>query len=178
MREYNKLPGFTVVTRLDDVRKAMAAGWAKGFKIAYQPPEMHEIAALDRLSLLCLAAQKPFHDGRDSRMIMLVVEEMTVSFPNSMLPAKYTGFAKICRMGRHYGIEVIGTSQRIAEVNTTFRGNCEETVVFPQKGPLDLKAAVRELGFVSEADVMSLKQHHYIRSVDGEITTGKNSLRR
>ena len=57
---------------------------------------------------------------------------------------KSPGFAEMCSRGRHYGLDMIGVSQRIAEVSTRFRGNCSETVVFRQKGPRDNKATVRK----------------------------------
>ena len=73
----------------------------------------------------------------------LVVEEMNLSFPVAGGVHKCTGFAEICSRGRHYGIDVIGASQRIAEVDTRFRGNCTESVVLRQEDPLMFKKPPR-----------------------------------
>jgi DNA helicase HerA-like ATPase len=137
--------GFKRVSRLDDVRRAMIAD-PHIFKVSYVPPAGKEPAALSGLCNLLMRAQKPYKDTGKGQGITLVIEEMNLSFPVAGGAQKCPGFAEICSRGRHYGIEVIGISQRIAEVSTRFRGNCTETVVFRQKGPRDQEAAAAELG--------------------------------
>lgn len=157
---------------LDKVRLAMRENWA-GFKVSYAPPPSKEIEALSALSKLLLAAQQPFLDGkRGAKMLTLVVEEMNLSFPVTGGAQKCPGFAEICSRGRHYGIEVIGVSQRIAEVATRFRNNCTETIVLRQKGPRDIAAAAAELG-TTKARVQALKKLEFLHETDGEITPGK-----
>lgn len=166
--------GFRVVEHrrsgLDMVRMEMAANWS-GFRIAYVPPGGREAAALSGLSRLLMAAQEPFRTtGRGAKM-SLVVEEMNLSFKVNGGADKAAGFAEICSRGRHYGIEVIGISQRIAEVSTRFRGNCTETVVFPQKGARDLNAAAAELG-VDVIEVRALQNLSYLHERGGTVTEG------
>lgn len=157
---------------LDRVRLAMLDNWS-GFRVAYVPPSGHEPGALSALSKLLMAAQQPFKDGqRGAEMLTLVVEEMNLSFPVSGGAQKSPGFADICSRGRHYGIEVIGLSQRIAEVATRFRNNCTETVVLRQKGPRDIDAATQEIGG-NKAAVMKLKNLDYLHEKSGSVTTGK-----
>lgn len=173
MGEYGA-EGFRVVDHrrhgLDTVRIKIMEDW-RGFRIAYRPPGGREVEALSALSRLLMATQAPYQStGRGDRLT-LVVEEMNLSFPVSGVPKKWAGFAEICSRGRHYGIEVIGISQRIAEVATRFRGNCTETVVFPQKGKRDLDAAAAELG-VHPDQVRALKKLHYLHEQDGEVTAG------
>jgi DNA helicase HerA-like ATPase len=149
---------------LDEVRQAMIANWA-GFRVAYVPPAGKEAAAL--------SAQQPFKDGkRGAKMLTLVVEEMNLSFPVAGGAQKCPGFADVCSRGRHYGIEIIGVSQRIAEVATRFRNNCDETVVLAQKGPRDLDAAAAELGG-DKAAVKSLANLEYIHERHGVLKRGK-----
>ncbi|WGT50157.1 hypothetical protein [Thioclava nitratireducens] len=166
--------GFKVVDHqrdgLDAVRLKMIEDW-RGFRIAYQPPSGREVAALSALSRLLIAAQAPYKDTGRGAGLTLVVEEMNLSFPVAGGAQKCAGFAEICSRGRHYGIEVIGISQRIAEVATRFRGNCTETVVFPQKGKRDLDAAAAELG-VHPDQVRELKNLHYLHEQAGEVTSG------
>lgn len=156
---------------LDEVRKAMASDW-RSFRVAYVPPAGQEAAALSALCKLLMAAQQPFKDGRSAQTITLVVEEMNLSFPVGGGVQKCPGFAEICSRGRHFGIEVFGVSQRIAEVNTRFRGNCTETVVLKQRGPRDVDAAAAELG-IPKAKVTALKPLEYLHEKGGEITAGK-----
>lgn len=130
--------------------------------------------ALDLLSKLLKYAQRPFFEGVDDREITLLVEEMNISYPVTGVPHALGGFPDLCSRGRHFGVEIIGLSQRIAEVNTRFRGNCTETYVFRQKGPRDLKAAASELGDVKPAEIQALQPHCYIHEKDGTITKGKN----
>lgn len=176
--EYRELPGFVRATSIRGVRDAMAKRWGAGFRIAYIPAAGAEAARLSELSWLLCKAQARFKAGQDSREITLVVEEMNTCFPVHGLSPDIMGFGEICSRGRHYGIEVAGVSQRIAEVNTRFRGNCTETIVFPQQGPRDVRAARDALGFVSEQEIMALADHHYIRVARGQKSTGKNRLKK
>ncbi|HAI27957.1 MAG TPA: hypothetical protein DCM48_00045 [Thalassospira sp.] len=174
MDEYQHERGFFRITSLEEVRAYMARNWRRNFKIAYVPPSGQEMKALDLLSKLLKVAQKPFFDGADNRQMTLLVEEMNISYPVSGVPHALGGFPDLCSRGRHFGVEVIGLSQRIAEVNTRFRGNCTETYVFRQKGPRDLKAAADELGDVKPLQIQALQPHQYIHEKDGVITYGKN----
>lgn len=163
--------GFKVVHTVDAVRRAMRADW-RGFRIAIVPSAGSEPRTLSSLCKLLMAAQQPYKETGKGAGVTLVVEEMSLSFPVSGGAQKAPGFAQVCSMGRHYGIEVIGISQRIAEVATRFRGNCTETVVLRQKGPRDLDAAAAELG-VGRAQVEALGRLEYLHEKDGKITPGK-----
>ncbi len=157
---------------LDKVRQEMVKDWG-GFRVSYVPPAGREAAALSALCKLLMAAQQPFKDGtRGAKPLTLVVEEMNLSFPVSGGVQKCPGFADICSRGRHYGIEVIGVSQRIAEVATRFRSNCTETVVLRQKGPLDVKAATLEIGG-DKRRVTALQNLSYLHEKGGVVTSGK-----
>ncbi len=172
--EYKEVKGVFTVRSIDEVRRYMARNWKRSFKVAYVPPAGAEMEALDRLSKLLKLAQTPFFEGKDSRQITFLVEEMNTSFPVTGIPRKFGGFGDLCSRGRHYGINLIGVSQRIAECNTRFRGNCTETYVFRQKGPRDIKAACDELGGVKPDEIQSLAPHCYLWEKDGEIRKGKN----
>tara|TARA_R110002074_G_scaffold8131_19_gene34102 strand:- start:1260 stop:1925 length:666 start_codon:yes stop_codon:yes gene_type:complete len=154
---------------LDAVRVAMRGNWSR-FRLAYVPPAGSEDRALSGLCRLLMAAQEPFRASGKGAQITLVVEELNMSFPSSGGVQKCPGFAEICSRGRHYGIEVIGLSQRLAEVNTRFRGNCTETVIFAQKGPRDQKAAREELGAGVALPTSNLQ---YVREKGGEYETGE-----
>lgn len=151
---------------VDLVRQAMRADW-HGFKVSYVPPSGQEPRALSTLCRLLLKAQEPFKAGQSKAGITLVVEELNLSFPVHGGAAKSPGFAEVCSRGRHYGIEVIGISQRISEVDTRFRGNCSQTVVFRQRGAADVKAAKQELG---EGATVPRDNFEYVTESRGQIT--------
>ena len=157
---------------LDDVRAGMAKSWP-GFRLAYVPPAGNEAAALSALCRLLMAAQKPFKDGaKGAAMMTLVVEEMNMSFPVAGGDQKCPGFAEMCSRGRHFGIEVIGASQRIAEVSTRWRGNNSETIILAQKGKRDIDAATAEIG-TDRRTVVALQNLEYLHEKGGTITQGK-----
>jgi hypothetical protein len=174
LAEYGPLCKITV-SSVDQVRQAMRADW-KGFRIAYKPTPGQEVRCLSSLCRLLMAAQGPYQETGRGSGLTLVVEEMNLSFPVAGGDQKNPGFAEICSRGRHFGIEVIGLSQRIAEVATRFRGNCTETVVLRQKGPRDLKAASEELG-VGVTEVSKLENLQYLHEQGGKITPGKISFK-
>lgn len=158
------------VRDLDGVRLGMRKKWSN-FKVSYVPRPGAEPKSLSALCKLLMMAQQPFKDTGQGDLITLVVEEMNLAFPVAGGAAKCPGFAEICSRGRHFGIEVYGISQRIAEVDTRFRGNCTETVVFRQKGPRDKQAAAAELGVsTSELPTENLV---YLHERAGQIERGK-----
>jgi hypothetical protein len=161
---------------LDGVRVAMRQNWS-GFRLAYVPPAGKEAAALSGLCRLLMKAQTPFFEGKATAKITLIVEEMNLCFPVSGGVEKSPGFADVCSRGRHFGIEVVGVSQRIAEVATRFRGNCTETVVFSQKGPRDVAAAAAELG-CDPARIKALQTLHYLHEVGGNVSPGQITFNR
>ena len=177
LAEYGPEMGLATVNHdhraaLDDVRKKMVSNWA-GFRLAYVPPAGREPDALSALCRLLMAAQQPFKDGKRGALpLTLVVEEMNLSFPVSGGAQKCPGFADVCSRGRHYGIEVIGVSQRIAEVATRFRNNCTETIVLAQKGPRDVDAAAAETGG-DRSSVTGLQNLEYLHENKGDVRKGK-----
>ena len=158
------------VSRFIDVQREIARNWL-GFRVSYRPSMGAEMEALDRLSAFLLRVQKPFKDGNPGRNLTLVVEEMNTAFPVSGGARNCRNFAEICSRGRHYGIEVIGVSQRLAEVETRFRGNCTETVVFRQKGIRDRGAAAAEIG--CNLTDLPRENLHYLHEKNGLVSKGK-----
>ncbi|AUG55724.1 helicase HerA domain-containing protein [Thalassospira marina] len=172
--EYKEVKGVFTVRRIDDVRAYIARNWRKSFKVAYVPPANNEMEALDRLSKLAKLAQIRFFEGVDNRQLTLVVEEMHECFPVTTMPKNLSGFGTLCSKGRHYGVELIGASQRIAEVNKRFRGNCSELYILPQQDYVDIKLAAKQLGFVKPEEVQALQPHNFMLRKDGKVTRGKN----
>ena len=175
--EYCELKGFIKAKTITDVKQMMRNRWAIGFKIAYLPTSGYEAECMHNLCKLLLQAQSLYKTGKDKRIITLVIEEMNLSFPDTKLPQKFNGFPEVCSRGRHYGIAVIGVSQRMAEVNTRFRGNCVRTILFPLQDHTDITTAVKIISPTNKSKLQNLKNHHYMVYENGQVSFGKNSLK-
>lgn len=157
-------------TTIEQVQSAMRASFS-GFRLAFVPKPGHEATGLNRLSHLCLKAQEPFKGKRAGPALNIVVEEMNTCFPLHGAEGRAPAFAEICSRGRHSFINVIGISQRFAEVSMRFRGNLTECVAF-RCNASDVKAAADATNAPAN-DIRALKDLHYIRSVQGDITRGE-----
>lgn len=165
--------GFALARSVRAVAHGLVKYWAGDFRIRYVPPSNYEPDALHELAVLLRKAQQPFKDGRDGRPVTLVVEEMNMSFPNRTLPARLSGFPELCSRGRHFGIEVIGVSQRVAEVHTRFRGNCAVSYYFRQDDHADVTTACNKLGPQYRAQLIALQDYQYLRVSQGRVTEGR-----
>ena len=175
LREYRQR-GFTELTTLRGLRDHLARNWPTGFRCAYVPPSGHEAEALHVVSTLLKRAQQPYFRGKDPRQLTFLVEELNMSFPVTALPAKLNGFPELCSRGRHYGIALIGVSQRLAEINTRFRGNTTESYYFRLADHADLTTAARVIGPAWKGKLATLQDHQYLHVCGGDIGTGWNEF--
>lgn len=176
MDEYTAY-GYRRFEKLPVMGKALAKAWGKGFRFCYVPPANREPVALHQLARMLKAMQSDYKANRDKRKITLIVEELNLSFPVTSLPQELAGFSDICSRGRHYGINIIGITQRPAEVNTRFRGNLEGQYIFRLAEHNDISAIQKTLGPEGAAEVKALAQHEYIHFVNGNREKGKNKLK-
>lgn len=167
--EYSK-EGFTRVKISEAARTEMIRDWS-GFRVALVPQAGYEARYLNQISKLLIAAQEPFRKDGSKLGATFAVEEMNLSFPVRGGASRAPAFADICSRGRHYGIEVFGLSQRIAEVDMRFRGNCTETYVLRQQGGRDVEAASVVTGATKQR-VSGIKNLQYLHEKNGEIIEG------
>lgn len=176
MDEYRGL-GFRRCETFREVAGYIKQNWRGRFRIAYVPPEHREAAALHRLAHLLRQIQQPYYEGKPIPKLTLVVEEMNTGYPVRDLPAELSGFPGLCSRGRHYGIEIIGISQRIAEVNTRFRGNTNVAYFFAQGDHRDTTTITQMIGPEHRAALHALQRHEYLRrGEDRAVVKGRNSL--
>lgn len=143
MAEYNGV----IVTDELAMREAIAAGWRDGFRVSIVPAAGAEWRALlHRVSRELVAIQEPYRAGADDRPLTLLVDELAGAYPNERPPADRDGFGDLCRRGRHWGVQLVGASQRLADVSTVFRSACRLDIYLSQEDHSDLDAAVRRLG--------------------------------
>jgi len=169
--------GFKRCDTVDQVRLAMLADW-KGFRLAFCPRTGHEPRSLNQLSGILAKAQAGYEAGQHEMLITLAVDEMADAFPAFGGLKHAPKFASLCSLGRHKGIELIGCSQRIAEVHSKFRGNCAEAIVFQNIEPNDVKRSADTLGVKVPAveNLAALQFLHRIRAkevITGNVTPGR-----
>ncbi len=119
--------------------------WDGSFRIAYVPKAMNEMEELHDVSLLIERLQEPYKRGEHDGKTTLIVDELNTSFPLTVHP-RFQGFARICSKGRKRGINVVGITQRPAEVSTRFRGNLDAVSCFRLSLDGDYAAVAQYVG--------------------------------
>lgn len=163
--------GMKTATTVEGVKVAMLNNWSD-FRIVYRPPPGREERALNQLSNLVLLAQRETLERGQGPRLTLIVEELNLSFPVNGADRRVTKFAELCSRGRHSNVQLIGVSQRIAEVSTRFRGNLAANVIFRQEGARDLQAATDLVGG-DRAAIRLLDNLDFIHRARGTSTPGK-----
>lgn len=154
--------GSKVFTNYDNLVKFLLSNWTTGFRISYRPEFGNEVAELDRLSKMLVLLQYGYgcvHWGK----LTLVVDELDEGFPSGITQKNpKNGFAYLCKRGRHFGINLIGCSQRTAQVDVCFRGNLTGLYLFRHVDPIDTEKALQMLGREYAADFRNLNDREYI----------------
>lgn len=177
--------GFKRCTSKAQLIAGIKDGWASGFKL--QVPTGIErsacLAFIAEFVPLLFAVQEPYNTARrdmTGKEITLVVDEADLFFPSDrQAPAVQAAIDNITRRGRHYGIETVAATQRLAQVSTTYRGNCTEHYFFAQADHTDIDAALKILGREQRKALTALKPHCYLHksmTVGGSVTLGKNRM--
>lgn len=169
--------GFVSYKTFAGLYKSLKAAWNKGFRFVLDVSHSdNPEEELLKLSRDLMVIQKPYFDGKDRRKITLVVEEMSILSPNMTKAKDGRAFLKLCNLGRHYGVEIIGVSQRPAEVSPTFRGNCAEHYFFRLSDQVDFSNVSKIIGRENIPLIRDLKTHEFILFSSGSLTKGKNRL--
>lgn len=165
-----------VVTTIKALLIAIRKGWQKGFRIAYQPGTGDD--HVENVAQLCeylTAVQEPYFNDKDNRKIVFVIEEMSLSVPNRNDP-RLQKILNMCNIGRHYGIEIIGISQRLAEVHTTFRANTYDNYFFGLANATDIEAAAKIINKENAQRLLSVPVNCGLLFNNGKIEAIKNNL--
>lgn len=98
----------------------------------------------------------------------VVVEELSrVTAPQFAPPA----WKNLSTAGRHRGLTIIGTSQRPAQVDKDFFGNCTEIRTYAVGYTEDAKAMANTM-FLDHREILKLPKFHYIHR---DKATGTNT---
>lgn len=176
-----KARGYKTVRSLPALYREIKAGWNSGFCLILRTPsaEADCLRVMRELSAALFLIQKPYYQGRDRRKIAVVIDEAHKFFPNrKMTPAEQEPLENIIALGRHYGIEMIAASQRLAKVWTEYRGNCSQHYFFMQGDHTDFSAVLAIIGGGHRDALRSLKTHEYLHKGQGfNITRGRNAAK-
>ncbi len=167
--------GFKAYKTLRGLYKAIRANWATGFRlvlIVQRGEEPQKV--LEQLAEGLFIIQKPYEQNKSVRGLTLVVEEMSLCYPERTLGKGERSFLELVNLGRHYGIEIIGISQRIAEVKKNFVGNCSEHYFLRLGSAADRNAVTGIIGSEHKKTITALKTHEYLHFSQGVVTKGKN----
>lgn len=176
--DYVHEKGFKCYKTLKGLYQAIKSGWNTGFKAVLVVQRGQDpFAMLEQLSEGLFKIQQPYFNNQDSKPITLVVEEMSLCYPERTLRANERSFLELVNLGRHYGIEIIGVSQRIAEVKKNFVGNCTEHFFFRLGSAADRNAVTGIIGTEHKQAITALQTHQYLHFASGETKAGRNECK-
>lgn len=165
-----------IVSSIEKMIIAIKKGWYTGFRIAYQPETgSNHVNNLAQICKYLLRVQQPYREEMINEKITLVIEEMSLSVPNQNRP-ELRNFLDTCNIGRHYGIEIIGISQRPAEVHTTFRSNATDNYFFALGTAVDIDAAAKIIGKENAQKLTLAPTHCGLLSENGVVKAFRNRL--
>ncbi len=167
--EFAKEKGFHTVRTLEKLLEVLSDCHDSSFKVVFVPEVRMEERQLHEVSLLIERLQEPYKEEMSNKKLMLIVDELSLSFPLNSKPA-YDGFDRLCSRGRKRGISIIGITQRPADIGMRFRGNLNRIVAFNFSTPNDLAVIAATCGQEAVSAVRELKQYQYIAYENGAFT--------
>jgi len=162
-----KLTGFKRVRTLQSVYKIIKSQWNTGFKIILVTGHSDAKcqAMMMELNRGLFKIQKPYKDnqrGMKGKEITLAIDEAHKFIPNPPHGDLIEPLNDLIALGRHYGIELIGASQRIVKVWTEFRGNAMHHYFFRQGDHNDIDTISSMIGRQNKEKLLSLQTHEYL----------------
>lgn len=136
------------------------------FRFCVIPSFGQEEKELDELCLFLISLQRQF--CRHRAKITLVVDELDMSFNSgTSLKNKKNYFAYLCRRGRHLGVNLLGISQRINQVDTAFRSNLSGMYLFQHTEQIDIRQCLSMLAKQYHNVFLNLEPRQYIYKSGG-----------
>lgn len=159
---------------LDKVVSFLRLNFEKDFILIYVPKCNAEEKELDILSKIIIQAQNGFKIGRHSRKITFVADELDMGFKSGYCQRNTdSNFAFICKRGRHYGVNLVGISQRINQVDICFRGNLSAIFLFRMAESRDVATVNNYLGSEFGSQFKELNNYEYICKIGSQVIVKK-----
>lgn len=156
-------PGSVLCTTAEEVRQVLkVAGARGGFHIVFKPALVRKIDE-KRFDVVCKMALAV------GDMTFIAEELHTVTRPG-WAP---DGWSQLTTLGRGFGIEIFGLSQRPAIIDNTFLGMCSRVHTRRLSLPVDADNVARAMG-VKPAEVAALSGYQWIErnNQTGIVTRG------
>ena len=171
--DWGKEPGWKPVPTLQAMADTITANWQSGFKLAYTPPTGKEAGALHHISELLMQFQAGYHSGQHTRKICLLTDEMAEAYSNAhAMREDLPGYKRAILQGRHYGLELVGISQRPQDVAARFRDNAAVTYAFALHDARARAVIGQTIG--KEADDLGrFERFDYLRIEAGVVAKGR-----
>lgn len=157
------LPAKNRFTDLNRLEKFLVKNYQTGFRVAFVPDLGQAAKQLDELSKFLIKMQNGFKFSDWAQLVTLFVDELNLSFPLNLSKTQSNNkFYFLCCRGRHYGINIVGISQRMSQVDLPFRANLSDLFILRLADFNDIKNATNMLGAQWREPVQNLKNHEYI----------------
>ena len=149
------------VFNLTQAKEYIADHFDSEFRVCIIPEFGQEEKELDQLCLFLIELQRLYHLHKAK--ITLVVDELDMSFnTGTSLKNKKSYFAYLCRRGRHLGVNLLGISQRINQVDTAFRSNLSGVYLFQHTEQIDIRQVLQMLHKSYHETFLNLAPRQYI----------------
>lgn len=157
------LPAKHRFTNINRLKQFLVKNYVTGFRVAFVPNLGSAAAQLSEISQFLITMQNGFKFGDYSQLVTLFVDELDLAFPlNLSKKQSENKFYFLCCRGRHYGINIVGISQRMSQVDLPFRANLSDLFILRLADFNDINNAVNMLGQNWREPVQNLKNYEYI----------------
>lgn len=145
-----------------EFKKTLERSFRGGFRIVFVANFGEVEQQLNEICYFLVNMQAGYLAGLHNAQITLCVDELDEGFRSGIMQRNAkNGFGFLCKRGRHYGINLIGISQRTAQVDVCFRGNLSDLYLFRHVDPIDTQKAVDMLGREYKTRFMQLNNYQY-----------------
>lgn len=157
------LPAKHRFTDINRLKQFLVKNYVAGFRVAFVPNLGRAAEQLNDISQFLITMQNGFKFSDYSQLVTLFVDELDLSFSLNLSKTQPDNkFYFLCCRGRHYGINIVGISQRMSMVDLPFRANLSDLFILRLADFNDIKNAVNMLGSQWREPVQNLKNHEYI----------------
>lgn len=157
------LPAKHRFTDINRLKQFLVKNYATGFRVAFVPDLGRAAAQLNEISQFLITMQNGFKFSDYAQLVTLFIDELDLSFPLNLSKRQPANkFYFLCCRGRHYGINIVGISQRMSQVDLPFRANLSDLFILRLADFNDINNAVNMLGAQWRDPVQNLKNYEYI----------------
>lgn len=160
--------------RMADTRELterLRQGWSKGFRLRICPDPEHVMAVTDWLCRMLMRAQSGYYAGAHTAKVTLALDELNMAFPPNINTRQFPGVQRAILQGRHYGLEILGITQRPTAIKADFRSNARSRLIYPVEDHTDMEVLAKQVGPRARQMLADLRPYHCLHVRDGQVST-------